>query len=93
MISTLGIVSLKLTPVRSVAPLGFVIVKVSVMLLFSCTVAAENCFAIVGGETMTAPAVVPMIDRKAAAMIGRTPPLERPGDPRALPVDEPGAFY
>src|SRR5258708_7776620 len=45
-----GMLSLKLTPVRSVATLGLLIVNVSVTLLFNPTVGALKDFAIVGGD-------------------------------------------
>src|SRR6266851_843614 len=54
MIRPAGSVSLKDTPVRSVAPLGFVIVNVKVTLVFSGALAAENDFVMEGGATTTA---------------------------------------
>lgn len=45
-----GMLSLKLTPVRSVAGFGLVMVKVSVTLSFNPTVGAENDLTIVGGD-------------------------------------------
>src|ERR1051326_1543190 len=50
-----GISSLKPTPVRSVAGLGFVMVKVNVTLLFNPTVAELNAFSMVGGDCAAAP--------------------------------------
>ena len=49
-----GKLSLKLTPVRSVAGLGFVMVKVSVTLWFNPTCAALNDLVTAGGDTTIA---------------------------------------
>ena len=49
-----GKLSFRLTPVRSVAPLGLVIVKVSVTLWFNPTCAALNDLVTAGGDTTIA---------------------------------------
>src|SRR6476661_8649069 len=49
-----GKLSLRLTPVRSVAPLGLVIVKVRVALWFNPTCAALNDLVTAGGDTTIA---------------------------------------
>jgi len=50
MMRPLGRLSVKATPVRSVATFGLVIVKVSVELWLSPIVVGENDLAIVGGD-------------------------------------------
>src|SRR5579884_1085934 len=55
-INPLGRLSVNDTPVKSVAAFGFVIVKVSVVLLFNAIVDAEKLLTMVGGDCAPADA-------------------------------------
>ena len=75
MINPAGRLSLTDTFVKSVAGLGLVIVKVSVTLPFNGTVAAENAFAIVGGDC--APAVLSAKNRISPGATSRRAEQQR----------------